>query len=137
MVPQENRSTALNLEEFSTLTASEAAPLGKITITPRAIARIASNVALQSYGIVGMAAKSLVTGLARRLTHDPTYGVDVTVKDGHILVELYVIVEYGTRISSVATSVANSVRYQIERALGMPVAAVNVHVQGLRISDTD
>lgn len=84
-----------------------------------------------------MAARSLVTGLARRLAHDPTYGVEVLIKDGHILVELYVIVEYGTRISSVATSVANSVRYQIERTLGMPVAAVNVHVQGLRVSDTD
>lgn len=82
-----------------------------------------------------MAAKSLVSGLARRIAHDPTFGVDVAVKDNHILVDLYVVIEYGTRISSVATSVANSVRYRLEKALGMPVAAVNVHVQGLRISD--
>jgi uncharacterized alkaline shock family protein YloU len=32
---------------------------------------------------------------------------------------------------------ANSVRYQVERALGMPIAAVNVHVQDLRVSDRD
>jgi uncharacterized alkaline shock family protein YloU len=48
-----------------------------------------------------------------------------------------VIVEYGTRISSVAGSVANAVRFQVERAIGMPVSAVNVHVQDLRVSDTD
>jgi uncharacterized alkaline shock family protein YloU len=37
----------------------------------------------------------------------------------------------------VATSVANAVRYQVEHMLGMEVAAVNVHVQDLRVSNTD
>jgi uncharacterized alkaline shock family protein YloU len=31
--------------------------------------------------------------------------------------------------------VRDSVRFGVERALGMPVAEVNVHVQGLRLSD--
>jgi uncharacterized alkaline shock family protein YloU len=31
----------------------------------------------------------------------------------------------------------NVVKYSVERALGMPVAEVNVHVEGLRISDID
>lgn len=119
------------------MSGSDDGPLGRITIAPRAIARIVANAAQRSYGVVGMAGKGLVSGIARKLARDPTFGVDVEVKDGHVLVELYVIVEYGTRISSVATSVANSVRYQLERALGMPVAAVNVHIQGLRISDRD
>ena len=48
-----------------------------------------------------------------------------------------VIVEYGTRISSVASSVMNIVKFAVEKAVGVPVAQVNVHVQGLRISDTD
>jgi uncharacterized alkaline shock family protein YloU len=50
---------------------------------------------------------------------------------------MYIIVEYGTHIKSVATSVASSVRYQIEKALGITVSEVNVHVRGLRISNTD
>jgi uncharacterized alkaline shock family protein YloU len=54
-----------------------------------------------------------------------------------IEIDLYIIIEYGTRISSVAASAANTVRYQVERALGMPVSAVNVNVQDLRVSDTD
>lgn len=110
---------------------------GKITITPRAIATIASQAALRSYGIVGMASKSLVDGIAQRLAKDPRYGVDVKMVGDQIVIDLFIIIEYGTRISSVATSVANTVLYQVEKVLGMSVAAVNVHVQDLRVSDVD
>lgn len=111
--------------------------LGRISISPKAIATIASYAALQSYGVVGMASKNLVDGIAHALARDPRHGVDVKSFKDHIVIEIFVIVEFGTRISSVASSVANAVRYQVERAIGMPVAAVNVHVQDLRVSDTD
>jgi uncharacterized alkaline shock family protein YloU len=54
-----------------------------------------------------------------------------------INIDVHIIIEYGTRITSVAESVANSVRYQVEKALGMPIHHVNVHIQGLRISNPD
>jgi uncharacterized alkaline shock family protein YloU len=114
----------------------ETTTLGRISISPRAIASIASHAAIQSYGIVGMAPKSLADGIANAVVRDPAHGVDIRPTEDGLFVDLYVIVEYGTRISSVTKSVANSVRYQVERALGMPVAAVNVHVQDLRVSDT-
>ena len=112
-------------------------PDGKITVTPRAIASIASQAAMRSYGVVGMTSKNLVDGIANRLAKDPRHGVEVRMVADQIVVDLYIIIEYGTRISSVATSVANTVLYQVEKALGMPVAAVNVHVQDLRVSDVD
>ncbi len=111
--------------------------LGRILISPKAMATIAAQAVMQSYGIVGMASKNIVDGIADILAHDPRHGVDVKELDGEIIIDLYIIVEYGTRISSVASSVANIVQYQIERAVGLPVAAVNVHVQGLRVSSTD
>jgi uncharacterized alkaline shock family protein YloU len=111
--------------------------LGRITISPRAISTIASRAALQSYGVVGLTAKNLVDGIAHALVRDPAHGVEVKSYDDCLAIDLYVVIEYGTRISSVATSVANAVRYQVERALGIPVAAVNVHVQDLRVSDAD
>jgi uncharacterized alkaline shock family protein YloU len=111
-------------------------PLGSIEISPNAIATIASQAVLQSYGVVGMASKNVVDGLAQRLTRDPRRGVEVTV-DGQISINLYIVVEYGTRISQVAASAANSVRFHVERALGMPIGDINVHVQGLRVSNPD
>ena len=117
--------------------ADEASNLGRITISPRAIATIASQAALQSYGVVGMASKSIVDGIAQALAQDPRHGIEVKAIDDSLIIDVFIIIEFGTRISSVATSVANAVHYQVERALGMTVTSVNVHVQDLRISDLD
>jgi uncharacterized alkaline shock family protein YloU len=112
-------------------------PLGSIHVMPRAITSIAYYAALQSYGVVGFTSKNMINGLAHALVKDPTLGVEVSYNDEAITIDLYIIVEYGTRVSSVARSVSNTVRYHIESALAVPVKAVNVHVQGLRISDYD
>ncbi len=112
-------------------------PLGSIHVSPRAIASIAYHAALQSYGVVGLASKNLVNGLTQALVKDPTKGVEVAYDGRQINIELYVIIEYGTRIKSVANSVSNAVRFQVEKALGMRVNEVNVHVRGLRISNID
>ncbi len=112
-------------------------PLGNIYVYHRAIATIACQSALSSYGVVGLAAKNLAEGLAQALVKDPTLGVDVRYDGKTIQIELYIIVEYGTRIKSVASSVADSVRYQVEKAIGLPVTQVNVHVRGLRVSNPD
>jgi uncharacterized alkaline shock family protein YloU len=110
---------------------------GNIFVSHHAIATIACQSALESYGVVGLAAKNLVEGLAQVLVKDPTLGVEVHF-DGHtIQIDLYIIIEYGTRITSVSSSVADSVAYQVEKALGIPVNKVNVHVRGLRISNPD
>ncbi len=115
----------------------ESNPLGNIEIAPAAIATIASQAVLHSYGVVGMAAKNVVDGLTNMLTRDPRHGIDVHVDDGLISVDVYIIIEYGTRISSVAASVANTVRFHVEKALGAPIGDVNIHVQGLRVSNLD
>jgi uncharacterized alkaline shock family protein YloU len=112
-------------------------PLGNIFVSHRAIATIAYQSAIESYGVVGLAAKNLVEGLAQVLVKDPAKGVAIHYDGDTIGIDLFLIIEYGTRIKSVATSVAESVQYQIERVIGMPVTYVNVHVRGLRISDTD
>ncbi len=115
----------------------ESNPLGSILVSPRAIASIAYHAALQSYGVVGLTSKNLVGGLAHVLVKDPTYGVEVHYDGQNIDIDLYVIIEYGTRIKSVTNSVSNTVRFKVEKTLGMPVNAINVHVRGLRVSNLD
>ncbi len=112
-------------------------PLGNIYVSYRAIATVAYQSALSSYGVVGFAAKNLAEGLAQVLVKDPTLGVDVRFVNNSIQIDLYIIVEYGTRIKMVASSVADNVRYQVEKAIGIPVSQVNVHVRGLRVSNPD
>ena len=112
-------------------------PMGNVYVSHRAISTIAHQSAIESYGVVGLAAKNFAEGIAQAMVKDPTMGVDVKY-DGHsIEIDLYIIVEYGTRINSVAESVKNTVRYHVEKALGLKVNSVSVHVAGLRISDAD
>ncbi|NPA92691.1 MAG: Asp23/Gls24 family envelope stress response protein [Chloroflexi bacterium] len=110
-------------------------PLGTIRISPRVIAAIAHQAVLKSYGVVGLAPKNLVSGIAHALAKDPTEGIEVRYDEGGIEIDLYIIVEYGTRITAVANSAANLVRYHVEKTVGLPVKAVNVHVRGLRVSN--
>jgi uncharacterized alkaline shock family protein YloU len=119
------------------MSTGETTPIGSIHISPRAIATIACQAALESYGVVGLAPKNIVDGLANFIVKDPTHGVDVHYDGNKIGVDLYIVIEYGTRIKSVANSVANTVQYHVEKAIGLPVHEINVHVQGLRISDFD
>jgi uncharacterized alkaline shock family protein YloU len=112
-------------------------PLGNIYVSHRAIATIAYQAANLSYGVVGLAAKNLAEGLANAIIKDPTLGVDVRYDGDEIVIDLYIIIEYGTRIKSVALSVSEAVKFQIEKTIGVPVKAVNVHVRGLRISNID
>lgn len=115
----------------------ETTPIGSIHVAPRAIASIAYHAALQSYGVVGLTSKNFVDGLTQVLVKDPTYGVEVHYDGHNINIDLYVIIEYGTRIKSVASSVSNTVRFNVEKSLGLPVNEINVHVRGLRISNLD
>lgn len=115
----------------------ESNPIGSISVSQRAIATIAYHAAMESYGVVGLAHKNVVDGLTQALVRDPTHGVEVHYTGSQINIDLFIVVEYGTRIKSVADSVGNTVRYHVEKALGLPVNQINVHIRGLRISEPD
>ncbi len=108
---------------------------GKIEVSPRAIASIAGQAVLESYGVVGMAPKHPRDDFAEILPGSNfRRGVDVHVVDDRFIIDLYVVIEYGTRVSEVAQGIKNRVKFGVEHATGLPVEEVNVHVQGLRVS---
>jgi uncharacterized alkaline shock family protein YloU len=112
------------------------ATLGRIEVSPRVVAAIVSHAANECYGIVGMAARGLREGIAERLNRENAHrGVAVQVVPGGVVIELYVIAEYGTRISEVAHNLMSAVRYHVERTLGLSVLAVNVNVQGIHLEE--
>jgi uncharacterized alkaline shock family protein YloU len=112
------------------------APLrGRNDVTPSAIAALTGRVIEQSYGVVGLASRHSRPGLAELLRRDEQYkGVQVSFTNDRIVIDLYVILEYGTRISEVAYQLMSAVKFAVESALEMPVVEVNVNVQGIRVS---
>ena len=109
--------------------------LGRIEVSPAAIAGLAASAVLECYGVVGMSPRTLRDGLAeilRRESH--RRGVQVRIVDQLIVVDLYVVLEYGVRISEVTHNIMENVKFGVEKVLGVPIDEVNVHVQGLRLS---
>jgi uncharacterized alkaline shock family protein YloU len=100
-----------------------------------AVATIANYAVLNSYGVVGMSSKNLVNGLAQVLRPDSKRGIEVHIDEDVITIDLYVVIEYGLRIAVVAQNIMTSAKFNVEKAMGVPVASVNVHVLGLRISE--
>ena len=111
--------------------------LGQIDISSAAIATIANQAILQCYGVVGMSSKNIVDGIARLLTRDGRRGIDVRMVENEIAIDVYVIIEHGMRIRTVAESIQNTTKYHVEKVLGLPVREVNVFIQGLRLSSND
>jgi len=109
--------------------------LGKIEITPEAVASLVGQVVLECYGVVGLAGKG--SGLERLITGRlPRRGVEIRWENDNVVVNLYVVMEYGVRISEVAHNLMERVKFSIESTLGIPVAQVNVYVQDLRVSNS-
>ncbi len=113
--------------------AQQEGTLGVIDISTTAVTTIANQAVNQCYGVVGMANKNLANGIANLLSRDSKKGIDVRIENDEISVDVYVIVEYGVRIRAVAESIQHTVKFHVEKALGMTVSEVNVFVQGLRM----
>ena len=108
--------------------------LGTIDISMATIATVANQAINQCYGVVGMASKNLVGGIANLLSRDSRRGIEVSLVNDEIVIDVYVIVEHGVRIRVVAESIQKTVKFHVEKVLGLPVRAVNVYIQGLRLS---
>ncbi|HOM66947.1 MAG TPA: Asp23/Gls24 family envelope stress response protein [Brevefilum fermentans] len=111
--------------------------LGSILIQKDAIASIARQSTLQSYGVVGLAPKNLAESIRQIIKKDAKYGIDVSYDHEGLVIQLYIVVEYGLRIKTISNSIAKSVKYNVEKTVGLPVRRINVHIRGLRISNMD
>ena len=75
--------------------------LGIITIDPEVIAKYAGTVAVECFGIVGMAAVNMKDGLVHLLKKESlTRGIKVRIsEDNHVSLSFHIIVAYGVSIS--------------------------------------
>lgn len=110
--------------------------LGQIEIRPEVIAYYAGSVAVECFGIVGMAAISMKDGLVKLLGRDSlTKGIRVEINENRLTIDFHVIVAYGVSINTVANNLIDSVKYKVESFTGMGVDRINVYVEGVRPID--
>ena len=111
--------------------------LGIITIDPEVIAKYAGSVAVECFGIVGMAAVSMKDGLVKLLKKESlTKGIQVGISDENkITLNFHVVVAYGVSISAVTDNLISNVKYKVEEFTGMSVDKIYIYIEGVRVID--
>src|SRR5437879_12573803 len=98
-------------------------PLGKIEVLPNAIHTIAMQATSECYGVVGLTAPRLHNGQAVLLPSEQSnQGIQVRVVNHQIIIEVYVALQYGLRMSEIAHNIVSSVKFSIDTLLGVAVA---------------
>lgn len=108
---------------------------GYINYSEEILGNIVGVSTMECYGVVGMASKNAKDGLWELLKkgENLSKGVKISMKENKLIVELYIIVGYGTKISVIANNIIQKVKYNVENYTGLKVSSITVNVQGVRV----
>ena len=110
--------------------------MGNITIDNEVIAQYAGSIAMECFGIVGMAGINVKDGLVKLLKMDSmTRGINVSINNNKLTLNFHVIIAYGVSILAVSDNLISNVKYKVEEFTGMEIAKINIFVDGVRVID--
>ncbi|GAA4652968.1 Asp23/Gls24 family envelope stress response protein [Anaerocolumna aminovalerica] len=110
--------------------------IGEVLIDNDVLAKYAGSSAVECFGVVGMASVNMKDGLVKLLKRESlSHGVNITVENNKIIIDLHIIVSYGVSISAVAENLISNVKYKVEEFTGMEVVKINIFVEGVRVID--
>ena len=101
---------------------------GYIHYSDEVLAKIVGLSTMECYGVVGMVSKNATEGFWELMrVENLSKGVKLTLtEDEKLNIELFVMVEYGTKISVIANNIVQKVRYNVENFTGLKVSSVRV-----------
>ncbi len=109
---------------------------GNVSIDTEVIAQYAGSVAVECFGIVGMASVNVTDGIVKLLKKEKiTHGISVTLKNNQLTLDFHVIVAYGVSIKTVCDNLISSVKYKVEEFTGLDIEKINIYVEGVRVID--
>ncbi|GFP75975.1 MULTISPECIES: Asp23/Gls24 family envelope stress response protein [Clostridium] len=107
---------------------------GNISYSDEVVAKIVGLSTMECYGVVGMVSKNATDGFWELIrVENLSKGVKINFKEDKLNVELFVMVEYGTKISVIANNIIQKVRYNVENYTGIKVSSITVNVQAVRV----
>ncbi len=110
--------------------------MGNISIDQEVVAQYAGTVAMECFGVVGMAGMSVKDGLVRLLKKDSmTRGIQVILNNNKLTLNFHIIVSYGVSILAVADNLISNVKYKVEEFTGIEVEKMNIFVEGVKVID--
>lgn len=107
---------------------------GTLRVSNEVLADIVGYTAMECYGVVGMTAPNAVDGISKILPNSRLRrGIIVKPTDSGVQVELYVVIEYGTNISTVSQNLIDQVTFALTEYARVPIKSVEVHVQDIKV----
>ena len=110
--------------------------MGNIVIDNEVIAQYAGSIAMECFGVVGMAGINVRDGLVKLLKMESmTRGINVSIKNNKLTINFHVIVSYGVSILAGTDNLISNVKYKVEEFTGFEVEKINIFVEGVRVID--
>ena len=110
--------------------------MGNISIDNEAIAQYAGSVAMECFGVVGMAGINMRDGLVKLLKlYSMTRGINVMVHNNKLVINFHIIVAYGVSILAVSNNLISNVKYKVEEFTGIEIEKINIFVEGVKVID--
>lgn len=108
---------------------------GYVHYSDEVLAKIVGLATMECYGVVGMVSKNAGDGFWELIrVENLSKGVKIALTENDRLnIDLFVMVEYGTKISVIANNIIQKVRYNVESFTGLKVSAITVNVQAVRV----
>lgn len=108
-------------------------PDGTVSFATDVVATIAGLAATEVEGVASMSSPSsgLADMFARKNSRNFTKGVRIDLDGNLVLVDITIVVEYGSPVPDVARGIQENVKKAIETMSGLTVQTVDVHVSGI------
>jgi len=110
--------------------------MGNIAIQNDVIAEYAGAIAMECFGIIGMAGINVRDGLVKLLKLDNLKrGVNVILENNKLSLDLHIIVAYGVSIMAVSDNLISNIKYKVEEFTGIEIEKINIFVEGVKVTD--
>ncbi|WMJ21995.1 Asp23/Gls24 family envelope stress response protein [Paludicola sp. MB14-C6] len=108
--------------------------LGVIDVSHEYFVNLVGSAVISCFGVAAMATADATQGFLQKFKRNDNLdkGIRVRVKNQKLVIDLHIIVTYGTNISAIVKSIMHKVQYTVEENTGFSVARVNVFVDGMK-----
>ena len=125
----ENDKSLIELEENESI--------GEVKIADEVVATIAAIAATGVAGVDSVAGNMTNEMLGKLGMKNLSRGVKVSVEEGHVSVDLTLVMKYGYSIPQVTAKVQDKVKETIDNMTGLSVLDVNIKIAGVALEEEE
>ncbi|MEG0570245.1 MAG: Asp23/Gls24 family envelope stress response protein [Oscillospiraceae bacterium] len=108
--------------------------LGTIDVSTDYLVNLVGNTVVNCFGVAAMSATNPKQTFIERYVKANRLdkGIHIQYKAQKLVIELHIIVSYGTNIAAIVNSIMHKVQYTVEETTGFSVSRVNVFIDGMK-----